>query len=103
MNIMDVRIKEVMCNLKNFDFEVFGAYKMDKQEAKKLLTALKESHFSDTAKWIPIEYDGCADGYPVWDKWECSKCGHEHCGDEDTLTAFCPDCGSVMEVETELI
>lgn len=47
-------------------------------------------------RWIPIEYDSYADGAPVWDKWECSECGHEHNGEEDTLTAFCPDCGSDM-------
>lgn len=47
-------------------------------------------------KWIPIEYDSYADGAPVWDKWECSNCGHEHNGEEDTLTAFCPDCGFDM-------
>jgi hypothetical protein len=46
-------------------------------------------------RWLPIEADGYADGAPVWDKWECSECGHEHSGEEDTLTAFCPDCGSM--------
>lgn len=48
-------------------------------------------------RWIPIEYDSYADGAPVWDKWECSECGHEHSGEEDTLTAFCPDCGARMD------
>ena len=52
-------------------------------------------------KWIPIEYDSYADGYPVYDKWECSNCGHEHNGEEDTLTAFCPDCGFDMMVEKD--
>ena len=47
-------------------------------------------------RWIPIEYDSYADGAPVWDKYECSECGHEHNGEEDTLTAFCPDCGADM-------
>ena len=47
-------------------------------------------------RWIPTEYDSYADGEPVWDKWECSECGHEHKGEEDTLTAFCPDCGAKM-------
>jgi len=47
-------------------------------------------------RWIPIEYDSYADGVPVWDKWECSECGHEHSGEEDTLTAFCPACGARM-------
>lgn len=48
-------------------------------------------------RWIPTEYDSYADGTPVWDKWECSECGHEHSGEEDTLTAFCPDCGARMD------
>jgi len=47
-------------------------------------------------RWIPVEYDAYADGVPVWDKWECSECGHEYNGEEDTLTAFCPDCGTKM-------
>lgn len=52
-----------------------------------------------TERWIPLEYDGYADGNPVWDKWECSKCGWEHSGDEESLTAFCPNCGVKMESE----
>lgn len=52
-------------------------------------------------RWIPIEYDSYADGAPVWDKYECSECGHEHKGEEDTLTAFCPDCGARMDATEE--
>ncbi len=52
-----------------------------------------------TERWIPLEYDGYADGNPIWDKWECSKCGWEHSGDEESLTAFCPNCGAKMESE----
>jgi rubrerythrin len=52
-------------------------------------------------RWIPTEYDGYADGYPVYDAFECSECGHEHNGEEDTLTAFCPDCGAKMDEEDE--
>lgn len=47
-------------------------------------------------RWIPIEYDSYADGAPVWDKYECSECGHEHVGEEDTLTDYCPKCGAKM-------
>lgn len=50
-------------------------------------------------RWIPLEYDGYADGNPAWDKWECSECGWEHSGDRESLTAFCPNCGVRMEVE----
>ena len=49
------------------------------------------------AKWIPLEYDGYADGNPVWDLWECSECQEEHSGDEDTLTNYCPNCGAKMD------
>ena len=52
-------------------------------------------------RWLPIEYDGYADGFPVWNKWECSECGYEHSGDEESLTAFCPDCGRKMEVRND--
>ena len=52
-----------------------------------------------TGHWKPIEYDSYADGYPVWDVWECSKCGLEHNGDKESLTAFCPDCGARMVSE----
>lgn len=47
-------------------------------------------------RWIPVEYDSYADGAPVWDKYECSECGHEHVGEEDTLTDYCPKCGVKM-------
>ena len=54
-------------------------------------------------RWITTEYNSYADGAPVWDKWECSECGHEHRGEEDTLTAFCPDCGAKMYADVENI
>lgn len=47
-------------------------------------------------RWVPTEYDSYADDAPVWDKYECSECGHEHSGEEDTLTDYCPDCGARM-------
>jgi DNA-directed RNA polymerase subunit RPC12/RpoP len=50
-------------------------------------------------RWIPLEYDGYADGFPVYDLWECSQCQEEHSGDEDTLTPYCPHCGAKMEVD----
>lgn len=50
-------------------------------------------------RWVPLEYDSYADGNPVWDLWECSECGEEHSGDEDTLTPYCPNCGAKMDLE----
>lgn len=56
---MDLRIKEVMCNLKNYNFDELGSYKMDEMEARKLLDGLEESHFSEPE--APIDYRKCAD------------------------------------------
>ena len=64
----------------------------------KLMTTI-EAKPVRCGRWIPTEYDSYADGAPVWDKWECSECGHEHSGEEDTLTAFCPNCGADMREE----
>ena len=50
-------------------------------------------------RWIPTEYDSYADGAPVWDKWECSECNNEHSGEENTLSAFCPECGARMDAD----
>ena len=48
------------------------------------------------AEWAGIEYDGYADGSPVYSVWECSHCGEEHKGEESTLTNYCPNCGAKM-------
>jgi hypothetical protein len=52
-----------------------------------------------TGHWEPMWYDGYADGCPVWEAWDCSECGYEHNGLEDTLTNYCPNCGVKMESE----
>ena len=51
------------------------------------------------ARWIGTEYDGYADGYPVYDTYECSNCHEEHYGEVDTLTNYCPHCGAKMDLE----
>ena len=48
-------------------------------------------------QWIGTEYDGYADGCPVYDTFECSECGWEHYGEEDTLTNYCSNCGAKMK------
>lgn len=45
-----------------------------------------------TGEWIGIEYDGYADGFPVWELWECSECGIE----TKEETPFCAYCGADM-------
>lgn len=52
--------------------------------------------------WIGIEYDGYADGYPVYDLWECSECGEEVRGDDVPSThPWCHSCGARMDKEDD--
>lgn len=51
-------------------------------------------------RWIGLEYDGYADGLPVYDLWGCSECGEEFCGEDvpENYT-YCPLCGAKMDLE----
>lgn len=48
-----------------------------------------------TGHWIGTEFDGYADGNPVYYEWQCSTCG---CivEDEEPNWKFCPNCGAKM-------
>ena len=52
------------------------------------------------AHWIGVEFDGYADGYPVFDVWACSNCGEE-CRSEGDPPAinFCFNCAAKMDGE----
>ena len=39
---MDIRLKEVLVNLKNYDYDIHGPYQMDETEARKLIETLEE-------------------------------------------------------------
>lgn len=51
-------------------------------------------------KFIGTEYDGYADGCPVYCEWKCSECGCVFEDDEPTYN-YCPNCGAKMESEEE--
>ena len=59
--------------------------------------ASRENESVKHGKWIGLEYDGYADGYPVWEVWECSECGNEIRTEEPPC--FCCDCGARMDGE----
>ena len=46
-------------------------------------------------KFIGTEYDGYADGYPVYYEWKCSECGCVF-EDEEPTYKYCPNCGAKM-------
>lgn len=47
-------------------------------------------------RFIGTEYDGYADGNPVYYEWKCSCCGAIFEDDEPTYN-YCPNCGAKME------
>ena len=50
-----------------------------------------------TGTWIG-EFDGYADGCPVYDMWSCSNCGKYFPEwDERPDWKYCPNCGAHME------
>lgn len=51
-------------------------------------------------RWVGLEYDGYADGCPVYDLWECSECGEEEKGEDVPAThPWCHGCGARMDGE----
>lgn len=46
-------------------------------------------------RWEGVDYDGYADGCPVYYTWQCSACG---CvvEDEEPTWNYCPNCGADM-------
>lgn len=49
-------------------------------------------------RFIGTEFDGYADGNPVYYEWECSECGCIFEDDEPTYN-YCPNCGARMDEE----
>ena len=47
-------------------------------------------------KFIGTEYDGYADGNPVYYEWKCSECGCVFEEEEPTYR-YCPHCGARMD------
>lgn len=77
----------------------------DELVARRCRDALSAVPAADVAevrhgRWIGLEYDGYADGCPVYDLWECSECGEEVRGDDVPSThPWCHSCGARMDKE----
>lgn len=51
--------------------------------------------------WVGTQYDGFADGCPVYDLWECSECREEYESEGDPPPYnYCPKCGAKMDGES---
>lgn len=52
-----------------------------------------------TGEWIGTEYNGYADGNPIYYEWECSECGCVIEEEGRPTYNYCPQCGADMREE----
>lgn len=50
-------------------------------------------------KWIGVWGDGYANGFIVYEEFECSQCGCVHHADGEPTWDYCPQCGARMDGE----
>lgn len=95
-NVMDCR---------NFYNEISALSFDTKETIKKIRDWMEEIEalkarllaYGHTAHFIGTWFDGYADGYPVYEEWECSNCHSEFTNDGDPPDyTFCPYCGKLM-------
>lgn len=98
---MDDEIYKAVVNyFPNIDKEeLFRALQYDRQQYEKGyqdgFNAAKEHGY-----WVGVEYDGYADGCPVYHLWECSRCHEEYESEGDPPNYdHCPSCGAKMDLE----
>ena len=80
------------------------AFDLTDETVDTLLTALRPASWEQVERVWRSYWDGFsndyADGYEVYDEWQCRKCGFEVETDEpETLPRFCPACGAPMTDE----
>ena len=69
-----------------------------------MLSKLEDEPPADVAPvvhghWIGIWGDGYANGFIVYEEFECSRCGCVHHADGEPTWDYCPQCGARMEGE----
>lgn len=95
-----------MTRLTDADALYMGLVKMKdfgELTAKKAIRVVKNAPTIEAepvrhGKFIGTEYDGYADGNPVYYEWKCSECGCVFEEDEPTYR-YCPNCGARMDAE----
>lgn len=89
---------EIDTDLQKWDSGCWIRYKMFENVIEKQPTVDAEP--VRHGKFVGTEYDGYADGYPVYYEWKCSQCGCVF-EDEEPTYKYCPNCGAKMDLEQE--
>ena len=62
-----------------------------------VLQMLRDGKMVEFGNWVGEEYDGFADGNPVYETWRCTVCGDSvRNSGEPPAYRYCPFCGAVM-------
>lgn len=95
----------VLSAIKDYAYDCFvkdlGRKEAAAEEIGNLISKLPTSDVRPvvSGEWIG-DYDGYADGFPVYDMWSCSHCGKQFDEwDERPTWSFCPNCGADMREE----
>ena len=77
-------------------YKLSESWELNSQEIREALNAVPPAQPEQkTGYFIGTEFDGYADGSPVYYEWECSECGCVFEDDEPTYN-YCPYCGAKM-------
>ena len=73
---------------------------ISKEGAERIIIELETEDVAPVvhASWVGAYYDGYADGYPVYEEYECSNCRYSIETDEKPTYAYCPCCGAKMDL-----
>ena len=90
-----------LCGFKNcrfsFDGNCTNKIEYDRCEYRLANGELADVELVRHGRWIPISYDGYADGYAVYEEWECSECHFACEGEGEPPLNYCPNCGAKMD------
>lgn len=69
-----------------------------------MLSKLEDEPPADVApvvhgEWVGTWGDGYANGFIVYEEFECSRCGCVHHADGEPTWDYCPNCGARMDGE----
>ena len=60
----------------------------------KMMGVIKTALSKQIPKIPCMEYDGYSEGLPVYESWECPRCGFWH--DIEDEYKYCPECGQAI-------
>ena len=86
--------------LRNLDSVEDGPAHMYKRAAERIIAVVPAADVEPVrhGHYIGTEFNGYADGNPVYYEWKCSECDCVF-EDDEPKYRYCPNCGAKMDAE----